>query len=168
MKKKKTHIEKEIFIAILLAILIMLILAVALYDFIPNDVNIVEPIEYTADSATTSVKQEIDTTNNGDLTADQQQTQQEIVTSLKSYSIEATDLTVYGQKNLYNSGNSNPFDYAPDDTTTQPTDGNTANNTVTEQQATTPSTNSATATNTTSNTTTNSPTGTFFESSTSK
>lgn len=35
-----------------------------------------------------------------------------MITALKSYSIEASDLTVYGQKNLYNSGNSNPFDYA--------------------------------------------------------
>lgn len=54
----------------------------------------------------------------GDITADESATKGEvskdddIITSLKSYSIEASDLTVYGQKNLYNSGNSNPFDYA--------------------------------------------------------
>lgn len=98
---KKSYF-KEIVILILLLILIMLILAVALYDFVPTNVNIPETISYTPDSKTTSIKQEIAYTNGGDVTPDQTET--ELVTSLKSYSINASDLTVYGQKNLYNSG----------------------------------------------------------------
>ena len=167
MKKKGTHIGKEVCIMLLLVILIMLILAVALYDFIPNDINVAKAIEYTADSATTSVKQEIAYTNGGDSSADDSATEQEIVTSLKSYSIEAGDLTVYGQKNLYNSGNSNPFDYATEAVTT-PEPNNTTTNTTTGQPANTTNSNSATTTNTSGGNTTSSTTGTFFESSTSK
>ncbi len=168
MKKGEMNIAKEIFIIILLTILSMLVLAVALYDFIPNDVNISEGVEYTADSATTSIKQEIAYTNGGDTTADESMSDQEIVTSLKSYSIQASDLTVYGQKNLYNSGNSNPFDYAEEATPPE-------NTTTTEQPATNQTTNAGEVANTTqqaptNNTTTasNSTVGTFFESPTSK
>lgn len=164
MKKGEMNIAKEIFIIILLTILSMLVLAVALYDFIPNDIHVSEGIEYTADSSTTSIKQEIAYTNGGDTTADEQ----EIVTSLKSYSIQASDLTVYGQKNLYNSGNSNPFDYAEEATPPE-------NTTTTEQPANNQTTNAGEVANTTqqaptNNTTTasNSTVGTFFESPTSK
>lgn len=164
MKKGEINIAKEIFIIILLTILSMLVLAVALYDFIPNDINVSEGVEYTADSSTTSIKQEIAYTNGGDTTADEEQ----MVTSLKSYSIQASDLTVYGQKNLYNSGNSNPFDYAEEATPPE-------NTTTTEQPATNQTTNAGEVVNTTqpaptnqTTTASNSTVGTFFESPTSK
>ena len=167
MKKGQINVAKEIFIIILLIILIMLILAVALYDFMPNDINLSEAIEYTADSTTTSIKQEIAYTNGGDTTADESMSDQEMVTSLKSYSIEASDLTIYGQKNLYNSGNSNPFDYAEEATA----ETNTQNST-TEQPAENQTTNAGEQTNQTqsnnNNSATNSNVGTFFESPTSK
>ncbi len=173
MKKGKMNIVKEVFIMIVLILLITLILAVALYDFIPNDINISEAIEYTADSSTTSVKQEIAYTNRGDTTADDSLSDQEMVTSLKSYSVEASDLTVYGQKNLYNSGNSNPFDYAEEattnnqNTTTQQPESNTTNNaggTSNTANVAEPSQN----TNTNTPPATNSTVGTFFENPTSK
>lgn len=165
--KNGNHIGKEIFIIIVLIILIMLVLAVALYDFIPNNIHISEAIEYTADSSTTSVKQEIAYTNGGDTTADESMSDQEMVASLKSYSIEASDLNVYGQKNLYNSGNSNPFDYAQE-ATPPATD-------TTEQPATNQTTNAGEVTNTSNQTTekntsnaNQSNVGTFFESPSSK
>ena len=124
-KRKKTSITKEVVILILLLILIMLIFAVALYDFIPSNIGVSDEISYSSDSKTTTIKQEIAYTNSGDLTADDDEifggdidasmdseSDSELITALKSYSIEASDLAVYGQKNLYNSGNSNPFDYS--------------------------------------------------------
>lgn len=63
MKKRKKHIGKEIIIMMLVALLIMLISAVLLYDFIPSNINIPEVIEYSSDSTTTSIKQEIAYTN---------------------------------------------------------------------------------------------------------
>lgn len=162
---KKSYF-KEIVILILLLILIMLILAVALYDFVPTNVNIPETISYTPDSKTTSIKQEIAYTNGGDVTPDQTET--ELVTSLKSYSINASDLTVYGQKNLYNSGNSNPFDYAEEAPANPPAEGNPTQTPSGSNTANT-NTNSAGQTGTATNTNTNnSTTGTFFEKPNSK
>lgn len=153
MNKKKTNVAKEIFILLLLLILIILILAVTLYDFIPSNVNVSEAaaISYSSDSATTSIKQEIAYTNGGDVTGNQSQ----LVTSLKSYSIDAADLAVYGERN-YNKGNSNPFDYGAEETPPAPTTPETNTSTTTTQQ--TPA-NQTTSTSTP---------GTFFEKPNSK
>lgn len=153
----KKSLRKEIFILILLLILIMLIVAVALYDFIPSNINMPEAITYSSDSITTSIKQEIAYTNGGDLSADQSDS--ELVTSLKSYSITSSDLTVYEQKNLYNKANSNPFDYAEEQTPEQnnTTVGNTTN-----------TTNTTTTNQTPAQTTNQTTSGTFFEKPNSK
>lgn len=161
--EKKKGLTKEIIIFLLLAILIILVMAVALYDFIPANVAIPDTITYGADAETTSIKQEIAYTNGGDLTGTA--SDEELVTSLKSYSIEASDLTVYSQKNLYNSGNSNPFDEYVEEEKTE-SSGTTNTNTQTTNQTTSSASN--TTTNSTTNTTTNSTTGTFFEKPTSK
>lgn len=147
-KKKETHVVKEVFIFIILLILIMLILAVALYDFIPSNISVPETIEYTSDSQTTSVKQEIAYTNEGD-TSGSGFSEQELVTSLKSYSIEAADLAVYSEKNLFNRGNSNPFDDVPEETA-QPAETTPAQSATSETTG-----NTTSATNTTANTETN-------------
>ena len=159
MKKRKTNVAKEIIVFMVLLILIMLILAVTLYEFIPANVNIPESIEYSSDSTTTAIKQEIMYTNGGDLTADQDK-QDDFEPALKSYSIDSFDLTVYGQKNLYNSGNSNPFDYATDEPVQ---DGGTTDGQTQNQGSTT--TNNTTSTQAG---TTNTTTGTFFENPASK
>lgn len=171
MKNKKSKIIKEAVIMVLLLVLVILVLAVALYDFIPANISISEPIEYTADSETTSVKQEIAYTNGGDATADE--SNKALMTSLKSYSIDASDLAVYGQKNLYNSGNSNPFDYAEEATVPQNNDKtevapNTASNTTTENK-TTQTTTQANNNNANAGATAQGSTqGTFFENASSK
>lgn len=82
---------------------------VALYDFKPNNVVVPEVVGYSSDPKTSTIKQEINYTNGGDTTADENM--ESILTPLQSYNIDATKLTVYSQKNLYNSGNSNPFEY---------------------------------------------------------
>lgn len=171
MKIDKKNLTKELVILVVLLILILLIMAVALYDFIPSNVDMPESITYTADRATTSVKQEIAYTNGGDATADESES--ELVTSLKSYSIQASDLTVYGQKNLYNSGNSNPFDYAEEVTPADTTENAQANGSATTNGTSNTnnsqnSSNASVQNTATGATTNNSTTGTFFESSSSK
>lgn len=144
MKKKKNNssIGKEIIIFLLLVILIMLILAVVLYDFVPSNISIPEAIEYSSDSKTTSIKQEIAYTNGGDLTADERTSSYGLdsVSTLKTYVIDATDLNMYKQKQLYISGNANPFDYVEDAEMPENTDGtnNTNGNGQNTQQTTPP------------------------------
>lgn len=167
MKKKKKNMSKEIVIVLLLLILISLILAVSLYDFVPSNINVPAKIEYSADSETTSIKQEIAYTNGGNLTADDKISDEEsLVTSLKSYSIKSTDLTVYSDKKLYNSGNSNPFDYVEeyDSTITEENNSNTSDNgNDSNKETTTTTTSSSSGTSNSS-----SSTGTFFENKSSK
>ena len=156
-EKAKNNIIKEVCIFLLLLILILLILAVALYDFIPANRNIPEAISYSSDSKTTSIKQEIAYTNGGDITADQNDA--ELVTSLKSYSINSSDLAVYSEKNLYNSGNSNPFDYVNEET---------ANNTPNTADTTNPAPEASTPKEAPTQTTTSTTPGTFTEKPNSK
>ncbi len=173
--KSKKNIIKEVFIFIVLLILVLLILAVSLYDYIPSNIRVEEIKEYNADSKTTSIKQEIAYTNGGDSTADGY-TQEELVTSLKSYSIGEADLAMYKQKN-YDQGNSNPFEYGIEATNVNPnpdqnTNSNGNNNTTnTAGQPVASNTTNQSNTNTatvTQGTTNNSSTGTFFESPNSK
>ncbi len=173
--KSKKNIIKEVFIFIVLLILVLLILAVSLYDYIPSNIRVEEIKEYNADSKTTSIKQEIAYTNGGDSTADGY-TQEELVTSLKSYSIGEADLAMYKQKN-YDQGNSNPFEYGIEATNVNPnpdpnTNSNGNNNTTnTAGQPVVSNTTNQSNTNTatvTQGTTNNSSTGTFFESPNSK
>ena len=124
----KGNITKEIIIMLLLIILIMLIMAVGLYEFVPSGISIPEGIEYNSDSKTVAIKQEIEYTNGGDATADSKSDSEELSTLLKSYTIDATDLAVYGEKKLYISGNSNPFDYGSEDSTSNADGNSTAEN----------------------------------------
>lgn len=150
MKKSKTNVTNEIFILIALLILVILVLVMMLYEYSPRNVSVLEPISYASNSATTAIKQEISYTNGGDTVDDENfEIDGETITSLKSYSIEKSDLKVYSQKNLYNKGNSNPFEYAVEDETKE--DGQKTE----DKKATQGTTNNSTS-------------GTFFEKSSSK
>lgn len=129
----KKNYAKEIIIMMLLFIIIMLIMAVALYDFVPSSISIPELVEYTADSSTVSVKQEIEYTNGGDIVSESEDGEE--VSALRSYSIEAGDLVMYSQKNLYNSGNSNPFDYAEETVTETNAEGTPPATSSNQEQA---------------------------------
>ena len=162
-RKQRDNFAKEVIIMLLLSIIILLVMIVALYDFIPTNIVVPETVTYSSDAATTSIKQEINYTNGGDLTADGDLGS--VVTSLKSYSIEASDLTLYGQKNLYNSGNSNPFDYVQEETTGE---GGQGSSSVTTPAGTTTTETPAQQIPNTSNPTTQTSTGTVFENKSSK
>lgn len=150
MKNSKTNIGTEIGIFIVLLIVVILLMAGMLYDYVPRQETVLEPISYSSNSATTTIKQEISRTNGGkNLNADNFEIDGESLTSLKSYSIEKSDLKVFSQKNLYNKGNSNPFEYAADEETKE-------NGQTTEDKTVTQGTKN------------NSTTGTFFEKSSSK
>lgn len=175
--KSKKNVMKEVFIFIVLLILVLLILAVALYDYVPASVSVAEIKEYSPDSKTTSIKQEIAYTNGGDTTANGM-SEGELINSLKSYSIDASELALYAEKRSYEKGNSNPFDdYTVNTESTTP--NNTTTSTTSNQNVgASPTTNTTANTNTnvgapattttTPATQTQTTTGTFFESPNSK
>jgi len=163
-RKQSQNFAKEVIIMLLLAIIILLVMMVGLYDFMPSNVVIPETVTYSSDATTTSIKQEINYTNGGDITADGDL--ETVATSLRSYSIEASDLSVYGQKNLYNSGNSNPFEYVNEETSQEGGQGSPS--TQTPDRTTPETTNPAQQIPNTSNPNTQTSTGTIFESKTSK
>lgn len=180
--KSKKNIMKEVFIFIVLLILVLLILAVALYDYVPSNISVAEIKEYSPDSKTTSIKQEIAYTNGGDMTADGM-TEGEFINSLKSYSIDASELALYAEKKQYEKGNSNPFDdYTVSKETTTSNNTTTPNQNVGASANTNTTTNTGTVNNNVPNTNAPAPTtpatttesqaqtttGTFFESPNSK
>lgn len=183
--KSKKNVMKEVFIFIVLLILVLLILAVALYDYVPANISVAEIKEYSPDSKTTSIKQEIAYTNGGDTTANGM-SEGELINSLKSYSIDASELALYAEKRSYEKGNSNPFDdytvntepTTPNNTTTSttpnqnvgasPTTNTTANTNTTTSAKTNTNVGAPATTTTTPATQTQATTGTFFESPNSK
>ncbi len=148
--------SKEMFIMALLIMIVVFMVGIIFYDYMPNNKIVPEPITYQADSSTTSVLQEIASTTIGDDTETQEK--QSII---KSYSIGSKELSTAASKNSYTSGKTDPFaEYKEPVTNTVDENGNVIAN---------PSTN--TVTNTTTNngaTSQNSTTGTFFEKPNSK
>ena len=78
---------KEIFILVLLLIVILFVMGVMFYDYIPSNKVVPEPIEYAADSKVTATLQEIAATTDenvdGEFADDG--------SLLKSYSIGTSD-----------------------------------------------------------------------------
>lgn len=139
-------LSKEIFIIALLLMIVVFMIGMIFYEYMPNNKTIPEPITYVADSTTTSVLQEISTSS--DTTATNSETQSVI----KSYSIGTKELSTAASKQSYTSGKTNPFakyETAPS-TDAENNKQNTSNN------ATTSTTKDANST------------GTFFESKNSK
>lgn len=158
-RRKKNSITKEIIILLLLIIIILLIMIVALYDFRPSNVMVPETIPYSSDSKTKNVKQEINYTNDGDMTADGDvntgDNSENNPIGSTTYNVDEMDLNVYKEKNLYISGNSNPFEYVQEETSSQTTNGvsgssnpaNQSNSATAQNGNTTAPTNSTTAQN---------------------
>lgn len=88
-------IIKEIGIVILLLLAIALLLAIVLYDYIPN--NKIVPVKIQAYEVSEDIKQELN---------DAIPTEQNIV---KTYYIDSTDLDLYEDTNEYDKGKPNPF-----------------------------------------------------------
>lgn len=146
-------VSKELFIMALLLMIVVFMIGMVFYEYMPNNKTVPEPITYTADSSTTAVLQEISSSTT---TTDYGSTS-EPESIIKSYSIGTKDIATAAAKQIIDSGKTDPF--AP---YTEPvSDGNTVGNTTntTGNGGNTKPTN----TNKDSNST-----GTFFEKPNSK
>lgn len=95
------NIIKEVIIILLLALAIILILGIMLYEYVPSNKIIPETIAYITPE---SVQQELQTSNEVDST--------EVVIT---YQIDSTDLKNYQKINEYVPGKKNPFAVLPED-----------------------------------------------------
>ena len=125
-----TKVIKEIIIMLLICLISMLILAVALYDYIPNRKVVAEVSTYTT-------SQEIETQLADDIDSEEKEV-------VLTYEVTSQDLSSYEVKNEYIPGKSNPFAAA-----TETVDGNSEENTA--------SSGNNTESNTTGNTTQTTP-----------
>lgn len=134
-------IIKEIIIALLLCLAIILILGVLLYGYVPTNKVIPEKVSYTTPS---NVKEELSQVNGVD--------ESEVILT---YEVDSTDLNNYQKIKDYKPGKANPFSsYETENTQSNTTAGNTtsANSTT---GATTNSTTNSSSGNTTNNDNTN-------------
>ena len=149
-------ISKELFIMALLLMIVVFMLGIVFYKYMPNNKTVPETVTYTADSTTTAVLQEISSSSGY---TDSNNEEEKVEDVIKSYSIGTQELATAASKQTYVSGKTDPFaEYKEEaaNTTASNTVGNTTGNNNT---ATTP----APATNTNANST-----GTFFEKKGSK
>ncbi len=118
------NIIKEMIIVLLLALAIILILGVLLYEYVPINKPIPEKISYTTPE---KVKSELETNSNVD--------DMEVVIT---YEIDSTDLNNYRKINEYNPGKKNPFSSITQETNNTTEEGNnninSTNNNISNNQ----------------------------------
>lgn len=129
------NIIKEMIIILLLALAIILILGVLLYDYVPANKLIPEKISYTTPE---KVKSELETDSNVD--------DMEVVIT---YEIDSTDLNNYKKIQEYVPGKKNPFSSITEDTNNTVEGGNTTTNNSTNNSQ--QNTNNTATSNSTSN-----------------
>ena len=145
-------ISKEMFIMALLLMIVVFMLGMVFYKYMPNNKTVPEPISYSADSSTTAVLQEISaSTGYGD-----NSNEDSVDDVIKSYSIGTQELVTAASKQTYVSGKTDPFAEYKDAPSADATGNTTANTSATN-------TTSAPSTTTDTNST-----GTFFEKKDSK
>lgn len=144
-------LSKELFIMALLIMIVVFMVGIIFYEYMPNNKTVPEPITYSTASTTTAVLQEIAATASDTSSSSDSIETQSII---KSYSIGTKELSTAASKQSYTSGKTDPF--AEYTGTTSNTNGNTTD------------TNTTTTTTTQGNSSNSSSTGTFFESSNSK
>ena len=136
----KKNVIKEIIIVLLLALAIILILGVLLYEFVPANKIIPETISYTTPA---NVQAELQT--------DEKIDESEVVVT---YRIDSTDLNNYKKTQEYVPGKKNPFESI--NTTTETTDNNgSTSNTQTNSNSTSESTTNTNTTTSNSGTSSN-------------
>ena len=136
----KKNVIKEIIIVLLLALAIILILGVLLYEFVPANKIIPETISYTTPA---NVQTELQT--------DEKIDESEVVVT---YRIDSTDLNNYKKTQEYVPGKKNPFESI--NTTTETTDNNgSTSNTQTNSNSTSESTTNTNTTTSNSGTSSN-------------
>ena len=147
-------IAKEIIIGLLLCLAILLVLAVMMYSFIPNNKVIPEPIKYSAPEEVKKVLDEAATDSS-----------QVILT----YEVNSSDLSLAQRTNDYNPGKVNPFSsYQVQQTTpaenSNTTTGGSTSGSSTSGNSTSGRTSGSTSSNSNStNTNTNTSGGTYFK-----
>lgn len=139
-------ISKELFIMALLLMIVVFMIGMVFYKYMPNNKTVPEPATYTTDSSTAAVLQEISSSQA--YSSDDEDSEVEDV--IKSYSIGQKELSTAASKQTYVSGKTDPFaEYKEPDPNSVNNTGNT--------NVVNPNTNTA-----------SSSTGTFFEKKGSK
>lgn len=152
-------LSKELFIMALLLMVVVFMIGIIFYQYMPNNKTVPEPVSYRADSSTTSILQEIASTSTDNENSSTSSDTQSII---KSYSIGSKELSTAASKQSFTSGKTDPFaEYIEP---TPMTDGNTTNTNTTNGSNTT-KTNTSTTQGSTSH---SNSTGTFFEKPNSK
>lgn len=105
-------IFRETIIALLVSIAVLLILSVALYNYMPSNKVIPETVEYTP---TKEIQEQLSS-------AVEDNSKEVIVT----YEVTANDLDNFEKTNEYNPGKANPFAAASEPSTGDTTGGNTS------------------------------------------
>lgn len=152
-------LSKELFIMALLLMVVVFMIGIIFYQYMPNNKTVPEPVSYRADSSTTSILQEIASTSTDNENSSTSADTQSII---KSYSIGSKELSTAASKQSFTSGKTDPFAEYIEPTPT--TDGNTTNTNTTNGSNTT-KTNTSTTQGSTSH---SNSTGTFFEKPNSK
>lgn len=117
---------KEIFITILLCAILVLVLAVVFYDYIPINKTIPEPVKYTMPEELSDIKEEllysIDTSDEN--------------TKIETITLDEEDLAIYKQTKSYDAGKANPFEEYSEEPEQGTTDEKQENPTPTKSSGT--------------------------------
>lgn len=111
-------IFRETIIALLVSIAVLLILSVALYNYMPSNKVIPETVEYTP---TKEIQEQLSS-------AVEDNSKEVIVT----YEVTANDLDNFEKTNEYNPGKANPFAAASEPSTGDTTGGSNSGNITTD------------------------------------
>ena len=159
---------KELFIVALLLMIVVFMIGMVFYKYMPNNKTVPEPVTYSADATTTSILQEISASSSS--YSDESGENEVAQDVIKSYSIGQSELTSAAAKQTYVSGKTNPFaEYQAPTANTVDANGNTVanTNTVNQNPNTQPAQQQAQPQPAQAKTDPNS-TGTFFEKKGSK
>lgn len=149
-------LPKEMFIMALLLMIVVFMIGIVFYNYMPNNKTVPAPVTYETASDVAAVLQEIASSSTYSGENAYTSSTESII---KSYSIGLKELSNAASRQSYESGKTNPFD---DYVATNNNSNNNGENTNT--------TNNTTNTNSTSTqkTTNSNSTGTFFEKGNSK
>ena len=111
-----TKVIKEIIIMLLICLLTMLVLAIALYKYIPNRKIVPEVVKYTA-------SEEVQ-----DLLEDNIDSKSDTDNIILTYEVTKSDLSGYQSANTYVPGKSNPFAAVSSSSTDDNTNGSENSN----------------------------------------
>lgn len=120
-------VAKEIFIMALLIMIVVFMVGLVFYEYMPNNKVVPEAITYAADSSTTAILQEISSTSASKDDENDDDTSGVADIPLKSYSIGQQELSTAASKKAYTSGKTDPFAeyFEPDPNSVNNTTGNT-------------------------------------------